>query len=67
MRITIEVTTENDSFQDETGGLCEILSVIEDSGIAVLSMLESTEFDAESVLFDHNGNRCGFVRIAHEE
>ena len=66
MRITIELTTDNDAFEGESG-LCEILSVIEDSGIAVLSMLESTEFDAESVLFDHNGNRCGFVRIAHEE
>ena len=61
MKITIEIDTENDIFEDKVGGLNEVWRLLNISWQTV-EMHWSDVFAWEARLIDQNGNRCGFIR-----
>lgn len=65
MRIIIDVNTDGDAFQCD--GDAEMRRVFSDAASTVFHAEHfGTGTDAESILFDSNGNRCGFVRLEYE-
>jgi len=64
MKARIEIDTSNAAFEDNAS---ELFAVAERAVFAILRMEESSALDAESVLFDSNGNRCGFARVEFTE
>ena len=65
LRIIIDVNTDGDAFQPTaTAGMRRVFSDAESA------VFHSEKFgrglDAESILFDENGNRCGRVRLEYD-
>jgi hypothetical protein len=66
MNITIEINTSGCAFnQPDFSG--EVLRVAERAACDALRMAEASALDSESVLFDTNGNRCGFAKVEFTE
>lgn len=67
MRIIIQIDTENDAFSAAPWYDCrtfetELRRVLDKATDAAVRHRRRLTQDAEAMLFDINGNRCGFMR-----